>query len=93
MRYEKELMRDRMSELERENTKLKAINQRLKEEIFGQCKSEEDDRSEVERRDQEAEDVLETMRSVRAARIKSGGTRKKVIVKNKRVPRTARIRS
>jgi len=86
-------MRDRMSELERENTKLKAINQRLKEEIFGQRKSEEDDRSEVERRDQEAEDVLETMRSVRAARIKSGGTRKKVIVKNKRVPRTARIRS
>ena len=82
-----------MSELERENTKLKAINQRLKEEIFGQRKSEEDDRSEVERRDQEAEDVLETMRSVRAARIKSGGTRKKVIVKNKRVPRTARIRS
>jgi hypothetical protein len=93
VRYEKELMRDRMSELERENTKLKAINQRLKEEIFGQYKSEEDERSEVERRDQEAEDVLETMRSVRAARIKSGGTRKKVIVKNKRVPRTARIRS
>ena len=93
MRYKNELLRDRMSELERENTKLKAINQRLKEEIFGQRKSEEDDRSEVERRDQEAEDVLETMRSVRAARIKSGETRKKVIVKNKRVPRTARIRS
>jgi len=86
-------MRDRMSELERENTKLKAINQRLKEEIFGQCKSEEDDRSEVERRDREAEDVLEAIRTVRAARIKSSGTRKKVIVKNKRVPRTARIRS
>ena len=81
-----------MDELERENTKLIAINQRLKEEIFGHCKSE-DDRSEAEKRDQEAEDVLESMNSVRAARIKSCGTMKKAIIKKKRAPRTARIRS
>ena len=72
VRYENELMRDRMGELERENTKLKAINQRLKEELFGPRKSEEeDDRSETDRRDQEAEDVLENMKGVRAAIIKS----------------------
>ena len=51
MRYDNEVMRDRLGELERENTKLRAINQRLKEEIFGQSKSEGDDGSEVDIRD------------------------------------------
>jgi hypothetical protein len=92
VRYENEVMRDRMGELERENNKLIAINKRLKEEIFGHCKSEDDDRSEAEIRDQEADDVLENMNSVRAARIKSCGTMKKAIIKKKRAPRTARIR-